>query len=66
MTKVELLLLCNTLLLTLIWIGTWSQETKEFIAAYGTRLTLYMVGVSILMAIVILVDTTLFGGVAFD
>lgn len=66
MTTVELLLLCNTVLLTLIWIGTWGQETKELMAAYTTRLTLYMVGVSILMAIVILVDTTLFGGVIFD
>jgi hypothetical protein len=66
MTTVELLLLCNTVLLTLIWVGTWQQETKEFMATYATRMTLYMVGASILLAIVILVDTTLFGGVIFD
>lgn len=62
MTTVELLLLCNTVLLTLIWVGTWDQESKEHMATYLTRLTLYMVGVSILFAIVILVDTYLFGG----
>ena len=62
MTTVELLLLCKTVLLTLIWVGTWDQESKEPMATYLTRLTLYMVGVSILFAIVILVDTYLFGG----
>lgn len=66
MTKVELLLLCNTVLLTLIWWNTLSDSAKEENAEITGRLVFAFVVPALLFAIVVLVDLLLLGGVIFD
>ena len=66
MTTVELLLLCNTVLLTLIWWNTLSDSAKEESAEITGRLVFAFVVPAFLFAIVVLVDLLLLGGVIFD
>lgn len=66
MTTVELLLLCNTVLLTLIWWNTLSDSAKEENAEITRRLVFAFVVPAFLFAIVVLVDLLLLGGVIFD
>ena len=66
MTAVELLLLCNTVLLTLIWWNTLSDSAKEENAEIIGRLVFAFVVPSSLFAILVLVDLLLLGGVIFD